>query len=72
MVASASDGVSVNSFMSLAKDRLPGLDAHVIHEQPLESLLLMTLCQHHVIIDSTLGFWGMMKVRFDAFHEYGC
>jgi hypothetical protein len=60
---------NVDSFVSRARSRIIGLSAHVIREQPLESLLLMTLCRHHVVINSTLGFWGLSITLLSWFNS---
>jgi hypothetical protein len=62
VIVTESDGSgSVDSFVSHAKTLHNGLDAHIVRERPMESLSLMTLCMHHIIVDSALSFWGLLR-----------
>jgi hypothetical protein len=62
VIVAESDGSgTVDLFVSQAKALHDGLDAHIFREQPLESLLLMTMCMHHIIVDSALSFWGLLR-----------
>jgi hypothetical protein len=47
------------------KTRHPDLQYTHVEENPALSLLLMSVCTHHVVSMSTLGFWGMLCVARD-------
>ena len=43
------------------RDLLPKLhisNYHIVEEDFANSLLLMTLCQHHIVVPSMFGYWG--------------
>lgn len=53
----AEDTSALSLFTELAASR-PQLRFHLIEEDFATSLLLMSMCTHHVVTVSTFGFWG--------------
>jgi hypothetical protein len=48
-------------FFAAQQQRDPQVRFAMIDEPEAVSLTLMTLCKHHIVASSSLGFWGMFS-----------
>jgi hypothetical protein len=52
------DSRAVMPLLADAQARIPDLQFMMVEEDFATSLAVMTLCQHHIVADSSFSFWG--------------
>jgi hypothetical protein len=51
-------------FFVNAQARIPSLRFQMINEDFATSLAIMSMCQHHIVADSTFSFWGKLGQKW--------